>query len=233
MNHLVVGIGEIGSAVATVLSEANYSVKTLDISPEPVDGTVHILHICIPYSEDFVKIVKDYQKQYHPDLVIIYSTLPVGTTKKIKNAVHSPVEGKHPRLAGSIRMGLRWIGYNNNEDKTLAQKIWRPITVCESVGNSDWTEFLKLASTAKYGINIVWAEYMDSVADFLGMPYKYVKEWDQGYNQLYRKLRMPSYQKFVLDPPLGKIGGHCIVPNAFLLDAQFPSKMLKMIKEMQ
>lgn len=229
MKHLVIGLGQIGSAVYQVLSD-KYEVDALDINPEPVKDKVDVLHICFPYSETFVKEVKRYQIKYSPQLVIIYSTLPIGTTKKIKHAVHSPVEGKHPRLAMSVRVGLRWIGYNNDEDKKLAQKIWRPITLCESVPDSDWTEFLKMASTSKYGINLVWADYMDSVAKHLKMPYAFVKEWDQGYNALYARLDMKSVRKYVLDPPGGVIGGHCVRENAFLLDDQFPNDMLKMIK---
>lgn len=231
MNMLVVGMGEIGSAVATNLGI--HKVFTLDANSEPITAIIDVMHICFPYTEDFVKEVKKYQRKYQPKLTIIYSTVPVGTTKNIKHAVHSPVEGKHPRLTQSIKVGLRWIGYNDNEDKLLAQKIWRPITLCESVPNSDWTEFLKLASTSKYGINIVWADYMNAVADFLKMPYEYVKEWDTEYNNLYRKLKMKHNRKYVLDPPHNKIGGHCVVSNAEILDKQFPNIMLKMIKAMK
>ena len=230
--HLVIGMGEIGSAIANNLLQKDFLVQTLDINPETITGKIAVLHICIPYSDNFVKTVKAYQKKYNPKLIIIYSTVPVGTTRKIEHAVHSPVEGKHPRLTQSVKVGLRWIGYNTNQDKIAAQRIWRKITVCESIQNTDWTEFLKLASTSKYGINIVWADYMRKVAEHLNMPYEYVLEWDKAYNELYRKLGFKQYQKFVLDPPYGEIGGHCIVPNSFLLDEQFPDTMLKLIKQM-
>lgn len=233
MNHLVIGMGQIGSAVATVLLGGGYDVSMADIATERLDKTIDVLHICFGYSDEFVQEVKKYQKAYQPRLIIIYSTVPIGTTKCVKSAVHSPVEGKHPRLSHSIKVGLRFIGYNDNQDKVLAQNIWRPITVCESLPNSDWTEFLKLASTSKYGINIVWADYMANVAGQLEMPYNYVKDWDKAYNELYGKLKMKHNRKFVLDPPDGKIGGHCVVPNAELLDNQFPHCMLKQIKAMK
>lgn len=232
MKHLVIGMGEVGAAVYDALSDL-YEVKTLDVVPEQITETIEILHVCFPYSEDFIKEVKKYKTKFKPKLTMIYSTLPVGTTKHLKNTVHSPVEGKHPRLAYSVKNGLRWIGYNDNEDKIMAQKIWRPITLCETVPNSDWTEFLKLASTSKYGINIVWADYMDKVSQHLGMPYNYVKEWDMAYNELYGKLKMKHVRKYVMEPPKGPIGGHCVVPNAKLLDEQFPNGMLKMIKELE
>lgn len=232
MNHLIAGVGQIGTAVLQLL-EKYHDVFAIDKDSEKVEKKIDIIHICFPWTDDFIKEVKKYQKTYKPKLIIIYSTVPIGTTKRIKHAVHSPVEGKHPRLYTSIKIGLRWIGYNDNEDKIKAQAIWRPITLCESVPNSDWTEFLKLASTSKYGINIVWADYMDKVSKHLKMPYDYVKEWDMAYNELYGRLRMKHIRKYVLEPPQGPVGGHCILPNAEILNDQFPNEMLKMIGQMK
>lgn len=225
MHHLVIGAGEIGSAVAQVFSD---SVDILDVHPETFKKQPDVVHICFGYFSGFVKEVKRYQAKYQPKLTIIYSTVPIGTTKKIPHAVHSPVEGKHPRLYSSLMMGKRFIGHNDVKSGKLAEKVWES---AQLVPNSDWTEFLKLASTAKYGINLVWADYMSNVSQELGMNYDLVKEWDQAYNQLYRRLKYHNYRKFILEPPSGQIGGHCIVPNAFLLDDQFPHEMLKLIKE--
>lgn len=233
MINLVIGMGQIGSAVSQVLADGGYEVLTMDVNSESITRKIDVMNICFGYSDSFIKDVRSYQRKFKPKVTIIYSSVPVGTTKRIKHAVHSPIEGKHPRLTGSVRMGLRWIGYNNDEDKHLAQKVWRPITVCETVPNSDWTEFLKLASTSKYGINIVWAEYMDKVSKDLGMPYDYVKDWDQSYNDLYSRLKMKGNRKYVLDAPRGEIGGHCVVPNAKLLNEDYPNQMLFNIIEME
>lgn len=227
MNHLVVGMGQIGSAITQVFAS---DVETLDINSEPVKKSIDIMHVCFGYSKDFIREVKRYQVKYSPKLTIIYSTVPIGTTKKLKHTVHSPVEGRHPRLYSSVMMGTRFIGYNDPKDLKLANEVYR-LHKIQAVPDSNWTEFLKLSSTAKYGINLVFAEYMNDVSKKLGMDYEFVKEWDMAYNQLYRKLKFHNYRKFVLEPPRGKIGGHCVVPNAFLLDDQFPHDMLKMIKE--
>lgn len=232
MTHTVIGMGQIGSAVYQVLSDADNKVETLDIHSEPISQT-DILHICFGYSREFVKEVSRYQKLYEPRLTIIYSTVPVGITRGFEKTVHSPVEGRHPRLYYSVKTGNRFIGYNNKKDGQLAEEIWKPITRCELLENSDWTEFLKLASTSKFGINLVWEDYVNKVGQSLGMPHEIAKNWDKAYNQLYKKLHFPQFRKFVLDAPDGKIGGHCILPNAHLLNEQFPHDMLKMIKEYQ
>lgn len=233
MNHLVTGMGEVGSAVFQVLFEHGYDMYTLDINSEPVQAPIDILHICFPYSDNFVKEVKKYRTKYKPQLTIIYSSVPIGTTKKLPHTVHSPVEGKHPRLNFGVKAFHRFIGYNDKADGKLAEKIWKPIVECSLLKSSDWTEFLKLASTSKYGINIVWADYMGDVAERLGMPYEYAKDWDKAYNNLYTRMKLRHTRKYVLDPPDGYIGGHCVTSNARLLNENYPDEMLDMIIEME
>jgi UDP-N-acetyl-D-mannosaminuronate dehydrogenase len=232
MQNLVIGMGEVGTAVAEVLSE-RYKIQTHGEDYEDIYGKIDALHICFPYSDNFIKYVRQYMKRFDPLVVIIYSTVPVGTTKKLgAKVVHSPIEGKHPKLRRSTKIFTRFIGYNRGVSGTLAVRIWEPIVNIKLIPDSDYTEFLKLASTSKYGINIVWAQYMANCAKELGMDYQLVKDWDRAYNSLYKQLKLVDYRKFVLDAPEGPIGGHCVVPNAEILDERFPSDLLKMIKEM-
>lgn len=232
MRHLVIGVGQIGTAVWGNLVSAKLDVTPLE-KDEPLKGDYDVLHVCFPPSDSFVSDVKRYQVRFNAKCTIIYSSTPIGVTKQIPKAVHTPVEGVHPRLEYSIKTFKRWIGYNDLETAEIAKLIWEEITDVELVKNSDFTEFLKLASTSKYGINIVWAQYMADTAKQLGMEYKLVKDWDRSYNQLYTKMHLPHYRKYILDPPNGPIGGHCIVPNAEILDEQFPSDLLKMIKDLK
>jgi hypothetical protein len=74
---------------------------------------------------------------------------------------------------------------------------------------------------------------MATCARQLGMDYESVKLWDEDYNHLYRKLKLPQFQKFVLNDPHGEIGGHCVTQNAHLLSETFPEDMLDFITEME
>lgn len=231
---LVIGLGEVGAAVCQVLLNAGHSVITHDIKKENITDTIDVMHICFPYSGKFVKQVQEYQKRFSPRLTIIYSTVQIGITKELgKGVVHSPIEGKHPRLQFSTKVFTRWIGCNYLEDGQAAAEIWIPITKVRIVLDSNYTEFLKLASTSKYGLNIVWAQYMSDCAKELDMNYEYVKEFDEDYNDLYAKLHLSQYRKYVLDSPNNEIGGHCVVPNAKLLDQQFSSDLLDEIIAME
>lgn len=238
MRSLVIGLGEIGSAVTQTISRGTDTVLGYDVNDgaAPTLNDIDILHICFPFHDEaaFLASVGLYIKQYKPMHVLIWSTVPIGTTKQIHGAVHTPVEGRHPRLALSVRSMMRWIGTNNQgEGEFFAgyfKELWMKTHV---VSSSDYTEFLKLRSTSRYGVNLAFAEYEARTAEAIGMDYKLLKDFDKDYNKLYHNLSMPWAQRYVLNDPAGKIGGHCVVPNAKLLDKQFPCEMLKMIIAME
>lgn len=235
--HLVIGEGEIGTSLYEVLHKARWSaggVYVRDVAPVVIpEPQIHVLHIAYPYSETFSQTVLDYIEQYDPNLTIIYSTTPIGTCEKIgKNVVHSPVEGRHPDLAESIRRMPRWVGCEDPIAQEYAIAIWMSIVpTVRALHSSAHTEMLKLRSTSKYGVNLVWADYEKKLADLVGVEWEAVKAFDRDYNYLYDSMGYPDYQRYILDPPNGEIGGHCVVPNAELLDKQFPNPMLKMIKK--
>lgn len=230
--NLIIGYGQIGKAVGEVIGEAHIydTVKNDTATQEKYD----VLHICFPYSSDFIKYVHAYNINYSPEHIIIWSTVPIGTTKQCAGAVHSPIEGRHPNLARSIKDMVRWVGVNNKKEGEFFEDYFKKLYInTHIVDNSNYTEFLKLRSTAKYGINLVWTDYEAQVSKDIGMDFKLLKKFDRDYNKLYHNLSMPQFQRYILDPPGGRIGGHCVVPNAEILDEQFPNEMLKMIKEMQ
>jgi len=224
MKAVLIGCGEIGRAVKEVF-EVNNEIEVCEINRKP-KGEFEIMLVAIPYSDDFIKIVTDYQEEYKVKGTIIFSTVPIGTTAQIPGAVHSPVEGKHPNLASSIRKMPRWVGGCN---ETARDFIFTTFDSMVALKSSDWTEFLKLRSTSKYGVNIQFARYEKSVCDALAMEFDLVKDFDKDYNELYDAMGMPQFKRYILDAPEGAIGGHCVVPNAKLLDAQYPSELLKEI----
>lgn len=238
MNCILVGYGEIGKAVNEVYGKA-HKIDVIDkrLQRDRYSSKYDLMLVAIPYSDDFVDIVLRYKKRFKPEGTIIFSTVQIGTTAQIHNAVHSPVEGKHPELAQSIRTMTRWVGGADEVDEHIAPLILDFLAVpikgrklnLEVVSSSSFTEFLKMASTSLYGVNIEFARYRNSVAKELGMDYELVKKFDLDYNKLYKGLGMTQFQRYILDPPKGDLGGHCVTPNSVLLDKQFPSLFLKEI----
>lgn len=230
MKNLIIGMGEIGTAV---LGAVCPDARTYDKNKKnnKVVG-VDVMHICFPYSDTFVKDVMGYMTKFEPKHVVIWSTVPIGTTKKIAFAIHSPVEGRHPDLELSIRQAVRWLGCNYVHE---AQFFFDYFTEAglkpKIVNDSNYTEALKLLSTAEYGINIAFADYKKRVADEISMDFQLTKDWNLDYNKLYYQLGDDRFRKFVLDPPGGHIGGHCIIPNAELLSEDYPDDLLDIIEE--
>jgi hypothetical protein len=239
ISHLVIGRGEIGQGVIELLNRKNVNISTYDIHgglSKAVPKELGVMHICFPYSDEFVKQVREYIVKYNPKHVIVWSTVAIGTCRQIRhNVVHSPVEGCHPMLSYSLRVGVRWLGSTSKRELKFFDRMFQDDFDLETyvVYNSDYTEALKLLSTSIYGVNLVLADYVDTVSQEIGMDYDLSKLWNANYNQLYEKLGMTQFKKYVLDPPKGAIGGHCILPNAAILNEQYPEDLLDILLEMR
>lgn len=228
MKHVIVGYGQIGKAIHGLFPSAD----CYDLDSKLMDTSCDFMHVCFPFSDAFKSEVARYQGICNPVRTIVYSTVPIGTCSDLE-VIHSPVEGKHPDLEMSMRFFERWIGASDREAALSAAGLFMEIGIrTRVVNNSNYTEALKLLSTAEYGINIVFAGYKAKVAKALEMPYELTKDWNREYNKLYRNLGLGNrYQKYVLDEPEGPIGGHCVVPNAELLANQASDRLLDLIME--
>ena len=76
----ILGYGEVGRAIAKFYK--NPRIKDLN-RDDGLKG-VEILHVCIPWSRNFVKVVKKEIKEIKPKLTIIHSTIAPGATKKVE-----------------------------------------------------------------------------------------------------------------------------------------------------
>ena len=102
---LVVGLGEIGRPLLEILRGA-HQAEGRDLEDRPFDG-VQVLHLCFPFSSDFVSSAARYVSLYEPEVVVVNSTVVPGTTAEIQEktgvpAVYSPVRGKHARMKDEL-----------------------------------------------------------------------------------------------------------------------------------
>jgi len=224
----ILGYGEIGQAIARFYK--NPKIKDLNRDDDLVG--VDILHICIPWSKNFVKIVKKEIKKIKPRLTIIHSTVAPGTTKKIGGlVVHSPVRGVHPHLFEGIKTFVKYIGADNKKAAQLAQKHLESLGIKTKVFYpSITTEIGKLLDTTYYGLCIAWHGEMKKLCDKYKIDFeKTVTDFNKTYNEGYKKLGKPNVVRPVLYPPVKGIGGHCIIPNAKILKKYFKSPVLDFI----
>lgn len=225
MVNLVIGLGETGKPLFDILKDKfpntmGYDPKVDEVLPFVSEDC--ILHICIPYSESFVNVVGLYQETYSPHITVIHSTVPIGTTSKIKNAVHSPIIGRHNRMKSDMLKYLKWIGGQRNEQ--LVNVFREAGFRIRHVSNPEETEALKLLCLAKYGMSIAFAHYCKKIADeySFDLGYHDVYSWDADINSVIEpQLRRPM---IVLKDE--KIGGHCVIQNTKILNGQHPNQIL-------
>lgn len=225
MAHLVIGSqGQVGSALIEVLSE-KYEVDGIDYLSDRLYKQYDVVHICFPYHEKFEETVRVYLDIYlvPEGLVIIHSTVPVGTSAKL-NAVHSPIRGVHPHLAEGIRRFDKYFGGARAEE---AAWLFTYLGPCLVTYNSGDTEAMKLWDTTYYGWNIVFEKAVKAYCDEHGLNFDIVyTRANRSYNEGYADLGMEHVRRPVLKDYPGKIGGHCVIPNAKLLGGEIAEFIL-------
>jgi acetyltransferase-like isoleucine patch superfamily enzyme len=227
---IVIGLGETGGPLYDTLRKAYPDMLGYDMmymGGDEVCLSVGIMHVCIPYGDDFPKIVARYQAMYTPDVTVIHTTTPIGTTEGIRNAVHSPILGDHTNMRESITSFTKWIGGDPSLTSRVAEHFNKAGIKCREVSDSKWTEMLKLTCLAKYGMSIVFAQYQKELCEQYGMPYDEVILWDENYNDHVDDTK----KRPLLSPPGETIGGHCVVQNAHHLNAQHPHPYIREILE--
>lgn len=211
--HLVVGAGEVGTAVAAVLSPAR-DVVVRDV--DPVDVQADVLEVCIPWSEKFVPAVRGYVAEHGVGLVVVHSTVPVGTCDA-EGWVHSPVRGRHPDLVPGLRAFVKHFGGERAAD---AAKAWADAgVVATEHSRAAETEAGKLWELVQYGISIqvqrsVYAWCAEQALD----PGVVYRQFAEEYNSGYRELGEGWAVRPVIRDMPGPIGGHCVRPMSRLLD---------------
>lgn len=231
----ILGYGEVGKALAKFYKKP----RIKDLKKDDGLKGVEILHICIPWTKNFVKIARKEIKTIKPKLTIIHSSVAPFTTKKIisglprvyRGVVHSPVRGVHPKLFEGIKTFVKYIGADNKKAGILAKKHLESLGIKTKVFYpSVTTEIGKLLDTSYYGLVIAWHGEMKKICDKYKINFdEAVTDFNLTYNEGYRKLGKPNVARPVLYPPKGGIGGHCVIPNAEILNKSFRNKALDFI----
>ncbi len=238
---LIVGLGEIGRAFFELLKEnASFTVYGLDLDKAKMRALgqdqrkipkLDTMHICYPCKnqDSFVAQVAGYAKRFKPNLLIINSTVPPGTTKKIRQVctclvAHSPARGVHKSPEHMKWEIKRWIKYVGGTDEKAADATCKHFKrmglKVKKLKSCIETELAKLFETTYRAWMIVCFQEMhrmsrafcadfDEVVDFLE---------DTHRVRLDRPIMFPGF-----------IGGHCLIPNTELLLQSYDSEFLKLI----
>ena len=220
MEHLVIGLGQIGSALTIVLSQNyEFTVHGFDLDTERPHKRYDMIHVCIPYNLEFVQAVGSYQEEFlKPNgITVVHSTVALGTCRKL-SAVHSPVRGIHPNLVSGIQTFVKYFGGERATE--AANTFWTLGIKTRITENSDTTEALKLWDTTIYAWNVILEKEIHKWCQEHNVDFEVAyRDSAQTYNEGYEALDRSEYKKFVLKHMDGPIGGHCLVPNCKLLES--------------
>ena len=239
----IIGYGEIGQSLEKLYLGKDFEIQINDtgLDLNQITSDVDVLNIAIPFTdqEKFVSIVSHYILDLEPKLTIIHSTITPGTTLKVLNklkdkhlVVHSPVRGIHPNLYEGLKTFTKFIGSDNKVATAATIEHYNELEInYEMFKGSKATELAKVLSTTYYGLCIAFHDDMNKLCKEHNVKYEEVAtKWNKTYNEGYNKLGMENVIRPVLYPPKdGKIGGHCVVPNAELCKQFFDSLALDYI----
>lgn len=220
-NHAVIGLGEVGLALVEVFKcDGEDPFKDIFAEEKHYD----FLHIAFPYSESFIDEVVKYQNKFSPKYTIIHSTVPIGTSRKC-GALHSPIRGVHPHLADSIKTFKKFLGGDNVWE--VSKEFEKYGISCLCTNDPANTEALKLWDTTQYGVFIMLNKEIHQFCKTNNLDFNIVytlanETYNEGYTKMFRPEVMRPYLQFKDEP----IGGHCVIPNAKLLDSYSAQQLL-------
>lgn len=221
VEHLIIGAGEIGRALYSVLSneygEGAGGVAVADL--EGADVHANVIHICFPYSDSFVDDVKAYRHSIagvvaSSDLVIVHSTVPVGTCDG-NGWVHSPVRGRHPQLVDGLMNFVKHFGGERSAEAAEWFDACGVVTMVHEHARD--TEAGKLWELVQYGMQIRIEKAIHEWCRNNGVDFKVAYTlFAETYNDGYMR-RHPEFVRPVIAHMPGPIGGHCVTAASPLL----------------
>lgn len=226
-NVLIIGTGEIGSAIETIEKEAGNSVSIQEYKDSTDlrdDKTYDMCHVCIPYSDKFIDIVADYLNDVKVEVCIIHSTVEMMTCSKLQNKTKTAItysfcRGVHPNLVDGLKTFTKYV-YGYDLPVTMMSAHLKKIGIPAKPMLMSWSngELAKIMDTTYYGYNILFAKYVNEICEEHHLNFDAVyTQPNLTYNEGYSELGKTNVIRPVLTPPEGEIGGHCVVPNFKLL----------------
>ena len=240
---MVLGLGEIGTALFSVLKdeEGRFHVYGLDLEKSKMQALnqdetklparIDTMHVCLPCKKPdaFVDTVSSYTERFNPNLVIINSTVPPGTTMKVQQrcrclVAHSPVRGVHKNpehMKWEIRRWRKYVGGANSKATEAARKHFEKAHLrVKALNSCNETELAKLFETTYRAWMIACFQEMHRITRNIGADFDDVVDF------------LEDTHRIRLDRPLmypGFIGGHCLMPNIELLMQSYDSEFLRLV----
>jgi UDP-N-acetyl-D-mannosaminuronate dehydrogenase len=222
---LVVGLGEVGGALAEVL-ERVAPILRHDLEPRDFSDPIEVMHVCVPFThrEQFENIAVSYIERFKPSLTIVNSTVLPGTTRTImersgRPVAYSPVRGKHVRMVLDLLRYKKFVAACDPQTARRVEEHFRQAGIrTELMDQPETLELAKLAETTYFGVLITFAQELNRYAGIAGADYEQAVRFFEEVDFLPRTRYFPGF-----------IGGHCVIPNINLLRCISGSPLLEAV----
>lgn len=225
---IVAGLGEIGGPILKLISKFGPTIG-YDIDPKVVDTKklekyenlpTLFLHICIPFTSNFIKNVKTLYDKFKPEIIVIHSTVSPYTTQKVQQSlpipiIYSATRGVHKRMLYDLKRYVKFFGIYSDAPKAkwAAAEYSKLLKKCgvktKQMSNPITLELAKIVvDTSYYGWPINYAQLSNMIA--IQHHVNYDEMWSFS----------DEIHKFLKNRPKmypGFIGGHCVIPNLDLI----------------
>ena len=235
---VVAGLGEIGSPIYHLISRA-VIVVGYDLNENLMDKkkfqkyeklNTRFLHICIPFTKNFISTVKSLYNKFNPKVIVIHSTISPGTTSKLQSklpipVIYSATRGIHKRMLYDLKRYVKFYAVDNNKPKaewasSTYSKLMKKCGVkTKRMSKSITLELAKIVvDTSYYGWLINYAQLSNMIAIQNNVDYDEMWSFAEEIHK-YLGNRPKMFPGF--------IGGHCVIPNLDLMN----NETLDLIKE--
>jgi intein/homing endonuclease len=220
---IVAGLGEIGKPILQLITRAvpaaGYDINQKLMNKKFTKLETSFLHICIPFSENFIDNVISLCKKFKPEIVVIHSTISPGTTSKLQSmltipVIYSATRGVHKRMLIDLKRYTKFYSIESSAPKKewassmYARLMKRAGVKTKRMSKPIALELAKVVvDTSYYGWLINYAQLSNMIAT------KYNVDYDEMWSFA------DEIHKFLGNRPKmfpGFIGGHCLDGNEII-----------------
>ncbi|MDE1840489.1 MAG: hypothetical protein KGI09_01260 [Thaumarchaeota archaeon] len=222
--NVVAGLGEIGKPILQLISKDVLTIG-YDINEKLMDEKkfqkydqvqTSFLHVCIPFSDSFIKNVISLSTKFNPDIIVIHSTISPGTTSKLQSkltvpVIYSATRGVHKRMSSDLKRYAKFYAIESNAPKRswasskYVQLMKKAGVKTKQMSSPITLELAKIVvDTSYYGWLINYAQLSNMIA--IQHKVNYDEMWSFS----------DEIHKFLGNRPKmfpGFIGGHCLDGN--------------------
>lgn len=231
MKDVVAGLGQIGKPILQLISKATVVVG-YDTNPKLFNQTkfakfekleTRFLHVCIPYTDNFIRNVESLYKKFKPKSLVLHSTVSPYTTKNLQTKlpipiIYSATRGVHKRMLHDLRRYAKFYAIEPrapNADwasKEFSRLMHKSGVDTKRMSSPITLELAKIVCDTSYlGWLINYAQISNMIAIQHGVDYDEMWSFSDEIHKLLgnRPKMFPGF-----------IGGHCVIPNLNLIHNQ-------------